>query len=71
MIYLKKPPLLVGELATNKEVGLGSESPTKDRRVEVGLGSESPTKNIRVWFAVDMPTAEPTKFTLSLLINNL
>ena len=40
----------------NKEVGLGSESPTKDRRVR---------------FAVDMPTAEPTKFTLSLLINNL
>jgi hypothetical protein len=63
--------LLVGELATNKEVGLGSESPTKDRWVEVGLGSESPTKDIRVWFAVDMPTAEPTKFTLSLLINNL
>ena len=30
---------------TNKEVGFGSESPTKDRRVQ---------------FAVDMPTAEPT-----------
>jgi hypothetical protein len=40
----------VGERATNKEVGLGSESPTKDRRV---------------WFAVDEevpePTAEPIK----------
>ena len=50
----------VGEHLTNKEVGLGSESPTKDRR-EVGLGSESPTKDRRVRFAVDMPTAEPTK----------
>ena len=51
----------VGERATNKEVGLGSESPTKDRQVEVGLGSESPAKDRRVRFAVDMPTAEPTK----------
>jgi len=50
----------VGERATNKEVGLGSESPTKDRQ-EVGLGSESPTKDRWVWFAVDMPTAEPTR----------
>ena len=38
----------VGERATNKEVGLGSESPTKDRQVEVGLGSESPAKDRRV-----------------------
>ena len=52
--------MAVGERATNKEVGLGSESPTKDRW-EVGLGSESPTKERRVWFAVDMPTAEPTR----------
>ena len=52
--------VVVGECATNKEVGLGSESPTKDRR-EVGLGSESLTKERRVWFAVDMPTAEPTR----------
>ena len=40
------PRAAVGERATNKEVGLGSESPTKDSRVR---------------FAVDMPTAEPTK----------
>jgi hypothetical protein len=38
--------VVVGERGTNKEVGLGSESPTKDRRVR---------------FAVDMPTAEPTR----------
>jgi hypothetical protein len=50
----------VGECATNKKVGLGSESPTKDRR-EVGSGSESPRKDRRVRFAVDMPAAEPTR----------
>jgi hypothetical protein len=44
----------VEERVTNKEVGLGSESPTKDRQ-EVGLGSESPTKDRRVRFAIDMP----------------
>ena len=54
------PPQSVGERATNKEVGLGSESLTKARR-EVGLGSESPTKERRVRFAVDMPTEEPTR----------
>ncbi len=52
--------MFVGERVTNKEVGLGSESPTKDRW-EVGLGSESPTKDRQVRFAVDMPTEEPIK----------
>jgi len=52
--------MIVGERATNKEVGLGSESPMKDRR-EVGLGSKSLTKERWVRFAVDMPTAEPTR----------
>jgi hypothetical protein len=40
----------VGERATNKEVGLGSESPTKDRWVQFAVDEEVPE-----------PTAEPIK----------
>jgi hypothetical protein len=40
----------VGERVTNKEVGLGSESPTKDRRVRFAVDEEVPE-----------PTAEPIK----------
>jgi hypothetical protein len=40
----------VGERATNLEVGLRSESPTKDRRVRFAVDEE-----------VRGPTAEPTK----------
>ncbi len=45
---------------TNKEVEIWDQSPTKDRR-EVVIWDQSPTKDRRVRFAVDMPTAEPTK----------